>query len=176
MTQLQEFILVFGQRFIGLVDNASVYSIYRVPIPEAPYPQDYIIDQQGNVAYWSDQYDPQEIIRVIDSLLGTQVEESEMQDPGSRIMELDIMPNPITSEVRIAYCVGRIGKYPGISIYDASGRLVRTYIVHSSYFLVPGEIIWDLNDQEGQRVPSGVYYIKLSVGEKSVTKSCIVTR
>ena len=71
MPDLLEFVNVFGNRFPGLHDPGSqLYNIYRVPNPEAPYPQDYIIDQEGRIAYWSDEYDPKEIIRVIDGLLG----------------------------------------------------------------------------------------------------------
>lgn len=71
LSELQTFINVFGCRFPGLYDQGNiVYQNYRVPHPEAPYPQDYIIDQEGNVAYWSDEYDPCEIIRVIDRLIG----------------------------------------------------------------------------------------------------------
>lgn len=67
--ELLEFVNVFGCRFPGLVDNVGVYGTYRVPHPEAPYPQDYVIDQEGKIAYWSVEYDPQEVIRVIDRLL-----------------------------------------------------------------------------------------------------------
>jgi hypothetical protein len=67
--ELLEFVNVFGCRFPGLVDNGYVYGTYRVPHPEAPYPQDYVIDQEGRIAYWSVEYDPQEVIRVIDRLL-----------------------------------------------------------------------------------------------------------
>ena len=71
MPELQEFVNIFGNRFPGLHDPGSqLYNIYRVPNPEAPYPQDYIIDQEGRIAYWLDEYDPQEIIRIIDNLLG----------------------------------------------------------------------------------------------------------
>ena len=68
--QMDQFIQVFGQRFVGLFDSIGVYMTYRVPIPEAPYPQDYIIDRDGIVRYWADEYDPQEVIAVIDNLLG----------------------------------------------------------------------------------------------------------
>jgi hypothetical protein len=176
MTQLQEFILVFGQRFVGLVDNAGVYSVYRVPYPEAPYPQDYIIDQQGNVAYWSDQYDPQEIIRVIDSLLGTKVEEHEVQEPGTNRLELNILPNPTRDMITVKFQTISSKNQAEIKIYDLNGRLIRNFSVLSSYFLVPGEIMWDLNDQVGDRVPAGIYHIRLLDGENSVTKSCVVTQ
>ena len=63
ISQLSEFRDVFGMRYVGLVDGSGVYQEYRVPNPQAPYPQDHVIDQQGVVRYWSDQFDPQEVIR-----------------------------------------------------------------------------------------------------------------
>ncbi|MBM3313890.1 redoxin domain-containing protein, partial [candidate division WOR-3 bacterium] len=63
--QLSEFRDVFGMRCLGLTDpSSSVYNAWRVPNPTAPYPQDYIIDQQGRVAHWDDQFDPQEVMNV----------------------------------------------------------------------------------------------------------------
>jgi hypothetical protein len=73
--ELNEFRTVFGARYVGLVDSTGVYSRWRVPNPTAPYPQDYIVDQQGVVQYWSDQFDPQGVIKTIDRLLTTGVKE-----------------------------------------------------------------------------------------------------
>ena len=71
MSALDQFRDVYGMRPVGLEDNmSSVYGAYRVPDPEAPYPQDYVIDQNGIVRYWSWESDPQEVMRVIDRLLG----------------------------------------------------------------------------------------------------------
>ena len=37
---------VFGMRFLALHDEGNtVYNGYRVADPQAPYPQDYVIDQ-----------------------------------------------------------------------------------------------------------------------------------
>lgn len=83
VTQLSEFRDVFGMRFLGLIDpSSSVYGAWRVPDPTAPYPQDYVLDQQGRVAYWNDQFDPQEVMAVIDRLLASGTEE--MRNPGAK--------------------------------------------------------------------------------------------
>jgi len=99
-SQLSEFRDVFGMRFVGLVDSSGVYQAYRVPNPQAPYPQDYVIDQQGIVRYWSDQFDPQVVIRVIDRLLGPGVETSGEWRMASS--ELAVSPNPSRGSVRIS--------------------------------------------------------------------------
>jgi peroxiredoxin len=76
-SQLRQFIEAFGVRLLALIDQGStVYDQYRVPNPTAPYPQDYIIDQQGIVRYWNDAYDPQAVMRTIDRLLQTGITDS----------------------------------------------------------------------------------------------------
>jgi hypothetical protein len=97
---MSEFRDVFGMRYVGLVDSSGVYTTYRVPNPQAPYPQDYIIDQQGIVQYWADQFDPQEVIRVIDRLLSSGVEASGEWRMASS--ELAVSPNPFRGSVHIS--------------------------------------------------------------------------
>ena len=81
-------------RSIGLVDSGypSQYQTYRVPDPEAPYPQDYIIDKQGRVHYWEGEYDPQKCTDVIEDLLAyvppvtvTAVPDSTQIQPGGTL-------------------------------------------------------------------------------------------
>jgi hypothetical protein len=61
---------IFRVRFPGLIDaSGSVRNAYLPPNMEAPYPQDCIIDQQGNIAYWESEYDVQRSLKVIERLL-----------------------------------------------------------------------------------------------------------
>lgn|GEM_PF-3297418 len=64
---------IYGVRAIGLIDSGSqIYGTYRVPNPEAPYPQDHIIDKQGRVMFWEAEYDTQASIKAIEELLAYQ--------------------------------------------------------------------------------------------------------
>ena len=123
MNQLQEFIQVFDQRFVGLVDNVSLYNTYRVPNPEAPYPQDYIIDQNRIVRYWSDEFDPQEIIKTIDGLLNTNLQESKAQFKKDE-WQLKITSNPTSKEFTLS---SPLLKYPDtrLKIYHSLGKLIK---------------------------------------------------
>jgi len=61
---------IYGARYTGLIDTGgSIYHTYRIPNPEAPYPQDYIIDKNGKVRFWEGEYDPKECIKVIEDCL-----------------------------------------------------------------------------------------------------------
>ena len=87
-------------RFVGLIDNAGIYSSWRVPNPEAPYPQDYVIDRDGIVRYWADQFDLQAVMAVIDRLLATGIEEPPA-GPAPRRLYLRLSPNPGRSALRV---------------------------------------------------------------------------
>jgi len=155
INQMSEFRDVFGMRYVGLVDSSGVYEAYRVPNPQAPYPQDYVIDQQGIVRYWSDQFDPQEVIRVIDRLLSSGVEASgewRMASSG-----LTVSPNPFHSRTTISLRLTIDGPR-GIAVFDAAGRLVRTLSVAGLPRL--SSVSWDGTDESGRYLPAGVYYAR----------------
>ena len=106
-----------------MVDDINLYQTYRVPVPEAPYPQDYIIDQDGIVRYWSDEYDPQEIIKIIDQLLITDVKGSKTQIKKEEL-QLNITSNPAGKEFTVS---SPLLKYPDarLKIYNALGKLIK---------------------------------------------------
>ena len=151
--ELTEFIEVFGQRFIGLIDDQNVYTTYRVPYPEAPYPQDYIIDQQGIVRYWSDEYDPQEIIRVIDGLLSTGVEGGFEETARCSRCHVAVSPNPSHGTVTLS--LDGVTGFAEFRIYDAIGRCV-----HAEQGYCPGTKVVSLD------LPSGCYIVDVECDGK----------
>jgi hypothetical protein len=161
--ELNEFIQVFGQRFIGLVDNQGVYGTYRVPNPEAPYPQDYIIDQQGIVRYWSDEYDPQEIISVIDGLLATNIEEGKIEVPEHSESRLIIGPNPTRGAFTI-HAEGIMGNAL-IRVYDMMGRCVFKKSVSDLQ-----------NATLNLKLPSGEYFVAVESAGKRLTESITIAK
>jgi hypothetical protein len=162
MNQLQEFIQVFGQRFIGLVDNVGLYNTYRVPNPEAPYPQDYIIDQNRIVRYWSDEFDPQEIIKTIDGLLNTN-----LQEPKAQIKkgdwQLKITSNPASKEFTLS---SPLLKYPDaqLKIYNSLGKLIKEA---SS----TGKEIFTISLSE-----KGIIFVELETSSIKIRKKIIIAQ
>ncbi len=68
---------------------------------------------------------------------------------------------------------------PGIGslrVYDVKGRLVR--IVLTDEVLHPGEhtLGWDGTDETGTKVSPGVYYCRLQIGDRSLTRRVILLR
>ncbi len=133
-----------------------------MPNPSAPYPQDYIIDQNGYIRYWSDEYDPQRIIEIIDDLLDTQgTEEGPVESVAG--LELQLSPNPAQETVTIT-----TGGYTGaasVRIYTITGRLVQRIE------LVAPAILGIETD-----LPAGLYLVNLSTANESVTSTLVIVR
>lgn len=57
-SDLQAFLSAFQVTFPMLLDAGSVYWDYQQSGSVSPYPLDYVIDQEGRVAYFGTEYDP----------------------------------------------------------------------------------------------------------------------
>ncbi len=70
---VEEFVATFGVTFPVLLDAAGgVYLTYSNN-GQSPFPLDYVIDQNGIIQYIATEYDPDEMITVIEELLGITV-------------------------------------------------------------------------------------------------------
>jgi len=84
------------------------------------------------------------------------------------------LPNPFNTKIRIE-CSGISGEPKiGLKIYDASGRLVKDFLLPTSNSLLPTVITWDGRDRNGFKLPAGVYYLKLKSGTKHLVKKLIL--
>ncbi|MEO0079844.1 MAG: kelch repeat-containing protein [candidate division WOR-3 bacterium] len=83
-----------------------------------------------------------------------------------------ITPTVVCDLARISYYVPAKGNV-NLSVYDASGKLVRTLVSGVSE---PGTktVTWDRKDKTGTRVASGTYFYRLTVDGKSVSAKAIV--
>ncbi len=180
MSHSQEFKDTYGMRFIGLEDGRnSVYLEYRVPDPWAPYPQDFIIDQEGIVRYWSPEYDPQKIIAVIDELLGIERPDgggSAVPSPVSASVTPGLLlsppsPNPFLDATTVRFRLP-VDSRARVTVYDIAGQRVR---VLADGIRRPGEhrIVWDGRDQTGRRAAAGVYYFRLETEGEARTAQAI---
>jgi len=83
-------------------------------------------------------------------------------------------PNPFNPVTTIRYSTASPG-HVELTIYDVSGRRVRTLVVGS---LAPGRhaLRWDGRDASGQEVASGVYFLRLAAGRDVVTSRLTLVR
>jgi hypothetical protein len=74
-------------------------------------------------------------------------------------------PNPARFEARLAAPPGT----RSIAIYDAAGRVVRHLAVSAA-----GNVVWDLRDARGRRVPGGLYFAVPPRGSAAARRVAIV--
>jgi NAD-dependent dihydropyrimidine dehydrogenase PreA subunit len=86
--------------------------------------------------------------------------------------KLSCFPNPMKDKTKLKYelATGHDGK---IEIFNLKGQLVRAFM---NIKTGRNELTWDGNDQKGNPVPSGCYFIKLSTDSKSVKAKIIKVR
>jgi hypothetical protein len=79
-------------------------------------------------------------------------------------------PNPARGPARITFVVpsGAVRRTT-LRVYDTSGRLVR----HLGGAFAPGlhEVVWDGRSDRGAQVPAGVYFCRLDLDDRSLTRS-----
>jgi len=84
------------------------------------------------------------------------------------------VPNPFMNTTIIYFNVN-VTSDVVISISDVSGRLIRRYEFES----IPSgtyTLVWDGCNSYGLRVPAGVYFCKLSVGDITITRKLVLLR
>lgn len=84
------------------------------------------------------------------------------------------VPNPFSSATQISFVLGRSGPLQ-LSIYDASGRLVRSLlntVLNAGHHVLP----WSGVDDAGQRLPSGVYFYRLAANGRTETKKAVLLK
>jgi hypothetical protein len=144
---VREFVDNLGLTFPILLDSGQVYTRYRIEFCHSPFPQDYIIDQDGIIAYKACEYFPDSMVAVVEELLGASsyVPELPAADFEGPRIEF-VWPNPTATRGRIAYSLPNT-VVTRVDIVDGAGRLA---------------------DTEGNRLAPGVYFLKLRVGNVSL--------
>lgn len=84
------------------------------------------------------------------------------------------VPNPFNPVTKIAYSLERAGR-ASITIYDVSGRYVRTLV---SGYMPAGshETVWNGRNRSGEPVASGVYFYRLRTEETVETRKMVLLR
>jgi len=89
-------------------------------------------------------------------------------------MSVSVYPNPMLGSSRIALSTNKAERIR-VDIYDLKGRLVnRLYDAHLSSG--SHELVWNGNSKQGNALSSGIYFIKCSSGNSSITHKVIVLR
>lgn len=83
-------------------------------------------------------------------------------------------PNPFEQDTKIGFALDREGPVE-LRVYDIAGKLVRTIIDRP---MAPGlhSEVWDGRDGAGNRVASGIYFYRLRMGQRVVTKKAVLLK
>jgi len=84
-------------------------------------------------------------------------------------------PNPFNPVTTIRYSIPPPGGRVSIRIYNVRGELVRTLVdetVTAGSYAIP----WEGEDNRGQRVASGVYFVRMVAGDFRSTKKLMVLK
>ncbi len=84
--------------------------------------------------------------------------------------DIIISPNPTSDNVVIQFTNDNYYNFD-VQIYDARGTLVKTYSQN-----VKNHLIWNLEDEKGLRINSGVYYLKVDNGSNTSVKKIVVVK
>jgi hypothetical protein len=85
-----------------------------------------------------------------------------------------IHPNPFTHRTSISYQLATRGR-ASLKVYDAAGRLVSPLaegIMDPGYYSVN----WDGRDDNGRKVPAGVYFVRLNAGNYQQVQKTILLK
>jgi len=100
--------------------------------------------------------------------------------PASGVVLYPNRPNPVRSSTRIPFAIGASPTSTAevtLRIYSAAGRLVRTLVENEADVVPVVRLVsWDGRDEKGQRVGSGIYYYRLTVAGKDVSRRLVVLR
>ncbi|UCG91142.1 MAG: T9SS type A sorting domain-containing protein [candidate division WOR-3 bacterium] len=100
----------------------------------------------------------------------------ENHDSKPKITTLDIYPNPFRKMTNISFSTGHSAKGIELKIYDCMGRLVKQFLLPTSYSLLPTIATWDGTDDDGGVLPSGIYFAQLITPEHQITEKIILLR
>jgi hypothetical protein len=82
-------------------------------------------------------------------------------------------PNPFNPETTIRFESPASGEHVRLAVYDAAGRFVRT-LVDGAVGAGTQAVTWNARDEAGQRVASGVYYVRLDAAGARSTRAIVL--
>lgn len=103
------------------------------------------------------------------------IEENRAITPTGIFLQVDPNPSKLRAEIRfmIQYSRSMI-ENPQLSIYDASGRLVKSFCLPTTYCVLPTVIYWDATDHNRRQCTAGVYFLKLNTGKDRLSKKLVL--
>ena len=82
------------------------------------------------------------------------------------------VPNPARSSARVRFGLPRESRV-ALAVHDLAGRKVRS-LISGVVAAGDGEVAWDLRDAAGARVADGIYFLKIAVDGRTISRRVAV--
>ena len=92
------------------------------------------------------------------------------------MVTLHVNPNPFSKQTTVSLGTGYDPQHASLEIYDATGRLVKSFSLSTPYSLLPPEVSWDGRDDQNRLLPSGTYFVKLQTDDQVEVKKVLLVR
>jgi hypothetical protein len=99
---------------------------------------------------------------------------SDAPPPVHRTLLAQNEPNPFNPTTRIVYSIGKPGR-ASLRVYDLAGRLVAT-LLDRDVGAGPSSVVWNGLDDNGRRVPSGVYVYRLQSADGDLARKMVLLK
>jgi serine protease AprX len=115
-------------------------------------------------------------IRVCEAIAAVGVQEDKVQIPLSGLLSLLARPNPFRERLDISVFCGSEGLHSlSISVYDATGRLVKNLALSSvRHEQAPLSLTWDGRDSNGMPLTAGIYFLQARTDQGVLTEKLVV--
>jgi hypothetical protein len=87
---------------------------------------------------------------------------------------LRVAPNPFNPSTAICFDLEDESEIK-LSIYNIKGQIVKT-LVNETYRPGAYQVIWDGDDQSGQKMSSGVYFYRMECGEDVINSKMLMLK
>ncbi len=84
-------------------------------------------------------------------------------------------PNPVTDELTIDYNVEKEGDNVFLAVYDLFGQMVAE-IANGKHASDSYKLTWNCNGQNGIKLPSGTYFIRMVSGNKTIVQKIQIVK
>lgn len=94
-------------------------------------------------------------------------------------ISLNVSPNPFHNTTNIRYSILDAGysmQNPAVRVYNAAGRLVKSFDLESTIENPESAVVWDGRDEHNRILPNGIYFARLEADNLSAAAKIILVQ
>ncbi|MBK8164545.1 MAG: T9SS type A sorting domain-containing protein [bacterium] len=107
------------------------------------------------------------LVYTIEGLPATGVDEDQPQIPERTLIQGNV-PNPFNPSTEVRFALATGGSTT-LEVYDVGGRLVRRLLARETLAAGPHAVTWDGQDDSGHTVAAGVYLLRLTTPDATLS-------